>query len=394
MPPGWHSRCDQHVALHRRLCLHAWDIIIIMTIQLELKSTPVKRAEKPAEGLLDLSLDELRTWFRERGEPEYRAMQVWKGIYRDLAEGPEGITTLPARLRERLRSELPMPELTPIRSWNADGGETLKALFRLHDGKAVESVLMQYEDGRSTVCVSSQAGCAMGCVFCATGLMGLGRNLSAGEIVGQILYFVRELHRRGKRLTNIVYMGMGEPLANPKAVWRSIENLHEPEGMNFSPRRITVSTVGLVPQIRKFAESPLPVNLAISLHAPDDELRGEMMPVNRRWPIAELIDAAREYTERTHRRISFEYALIAEKNSSIEHAQALGQLLRGMLCHVNLIPLNNVPGSPLKPPTPEEVRRFREELERAGIPCTVRLERGADILAACGQLSIEHARAG
>ncbi len=351
------------------------------------------RVQKPPVGLLDLSLSELREWFRERGHPEYRATQVWKAVYRDLVAGPEHITTLPKTLRELLAEQLPMPRLKPIRTWDADGGETRKALFQLHDGKAVESVLMRYEDGRATVCVSSQAGCAMGCVFCATGLGGFDRNLSTGEILGQILYFARELKTTGRKLTNIVYMGMGEPLANPRAVWRSIESLHEPQGMDFSPRRITVSTVGLVPQIRKFAEHELPVNLAISLHAPDDELRSRLMPVNDRWPISELIEAVREYTERSGRRVSFEYALIADSNSSVEHARALGRLLHGMLCHVNLIPLNNVPGSPLKPPTAEEIRAFRDEVARAGVPCTVRLERGADILAACGQLRIEHTKA-
>jgi 23S rRNA (adenine2503-C2)-methyltransferase len=344
-------------------------------------------------GLLDLTLEELRAWFGERGYPEYRAAQVWKALYKDLAAGPEEITTLPKPLRALLSSELPMPVLEPVRVWDADGGATSKALFRLYDGKAVESVLMRYEDGRATVCVSSQAGCAMACVFCATGLGGFDRNLSTGEILGQILHFARALKANGGKLTNLVYMGMGEPLANPRAVWRSIESLHEPRGMDFSPRRITVSTVGLVPQIARFADSELPVNLAISLHAPDDELRSRLMPVNDRWPISELLEAAREYTERSGRRISFEYALIADTNSSIEHARALGRLLHGMLCHVNLIPLNNVPGSPLKPPSPEQVRAFRDEVARAGIPCTVRLERGADILAACGQLRIEHARA-
>ncbi|MDP9352593.1 MAG: 23S rRNA (adenine(2503)-C(2))-methyltransferase RlmN [Chloroflexota bacterium] len=350
------------------------------------------RARKPELGLLDLSLEDLRAWFRDHGHPQYRATQVWQALYRDLVVGPEEITTLSKALRQTLAEALPLPVLEPLRVWEADGGATRKALFRLYDGKAVESVLMQYEDGRATVCVSSQAGCAMGCVFCATGLGGFDRNLTTGEILGQILYFARDLHSRGGRLTNIVYMGMGEPLANPVAVRRSIENLHEPEGMDFSPRRVTVSTVGLVPQIRAFAEWGLPVNLAISLHAANDELRSSMMPVNDRWPISELLDAAREYTDRSGRRISFEYALIADRNSSLGHARELGRLLSGMLCHVNLIPLNNVPGSPLKPPTPEEVRAFQMEVARTGVPCTVRLERGADILAACGQLRIEHAQ--
>jgi len=350
------------------------------------------RSPKPPTSVLDVSLEELHTWCREHDEPEYRATQIWKGVYADLCEDMRDISTLPAELRARITDGLPMPHIAPLHTWKADGGATHKVLFGLHDGTAVESVLMRYEDGRATVCVSSQAGCAMGCVFCATGLGGFDRNLSAGEIVAQILYFARDLKQEGRRLTNVVYMGMGEPLANPRAVWRSIENLHEPKGMRFSARRITVSTVGIVPQIHRFAEADLPVNLAISLHAPTDELRGALMPVNHRWPIHELVDAARAYTERSGRRISFEYALIADSNSSVEHARALGSLLHGMLCHVNLIPLNNVPGSPLKPPTPEAIRAFQDTVLAAGVPCTVRLERGADILAACGQLRIEHAQ--
>lgn len=351
----------------------------------------IKRPTKPPISLLDLDVDALRDWMATHGGAAYRAGQVWNGLYRDLVSDPREITTLPLELRRQLSTDFDMPMMKVLRSSIADGGDTHKVLFQLHDGRAVESVLMQYEDGRATVCVSSQAGCAMGCVFCATGMGGFDRNLSAGEILGQVLYFARQLKTQGKHLTNIVYMGMGEPLANLPAVWKSIHTLRDPRGMNFSPRRITVSTVGIVPRIREFAEQPLPVNLAISLHAPNDALRSEMMPVNRRWGVQELVDAARYYTERSGRRISFEYVLIQGSNSSMEHAGALGQLLQGMLCHVNVIPLNRVPGSELQPPSPADVRQFQLELQRAGVPCTVRLERGADILAACGQLRTEHA---
>ena len=243
------------------------------TSVLNIERPRARATAKPPASVLDLSLEELRAWLGERGHPGYRAAQAWKALYGELVADVGEISTLPAVLREEIRSELPMPTLTPVRVWDADGGATRKVLFGLFDGRAIETVLMRYEDGRATVCVSSQAGCAMGCVFCATGMGGFDRNLSAGEIVGQILYFARELKAEGRRLTNIVYMGMGEPLANPAAVWRSIENLHEPEGVNFSPRRITVSTVGLVPRIRELAEYPLPVNLAISLHTPYDEVR-------------------------------------------------------------------------------------------------------------------------
>lgn len=378
-PPGW-------VATERVFPGSRYNFIMV----LQITDKPKARTVKPPVSPLDLSLEELRAWFTERGFPAFRANQLWIALYRQFIDNLADATTFPDKLRRELAEQLPLPKLTPVRSTYADGGATHKLLFRLHDGREVETVLMEYEDGRSTVCVSSQAGCALGCVFCATGLGGFDRNLSTGEIVAQILYFARDLKERGRRLTNIVYMGMGEPLANPPAVWRSISNLHEPLGTNFSPRRITVSTVGIVPQIRKFPENGLPVNLAISLHSPYDELRSEMMPVNNRWNIEELLEAARDYTLRSGRRISFEYALIANRNSSVEYARALGNRLQGILCHVNLIPLNKVPGSPLQPPSREDVKRFQAELESAGVLCTVRVQRGADILAACGQLRAEH----
>jgi 23S rRNA (adenine2503-C2)-methyltransferase len=265
----------------------------------------------------------------------------------------------------------------------------------------VESVLMVYPD-RATVCVSTQAGCAMGCVFCATGRLGLLRNLSPGEIVEQVIWASRELQfnvRTFERsnvqtLTNVVFMGMGEPFANYDRWWQAVERLHDPQGFNMGARSMTVSTVGLPPGIRRLAGEQLPINLAISLHAPDDTLRSEMMPINTRYPIDALLEATREYIAKTNRRVSFEYVLLAGKNDRPEQAAALADLLQGgahtgapLLCHVNLIPWNPVPGAPLGRSERARVLRFQQALQERGIACTVRVERGVAIAAACGQLA-------
>jgi 23S rRNA (adenine2503-C2)-methyltransferase len=339
------------------------------------------------------------------GQPAYRARQIYRQIYVNLADDPAVMTDLPAALRTRLTAETCMGTLELVRLQTADEGLTRKALFRLPDGAVVESVLMVYPD-RATVCVSTQAGCAMGCVFCATGRMGLLRNLSPGEIVEQVLWAARDLRTIEPRtknrepkdrvsvlgsrfsvLTNVVFMGMGEPFANYDRWWRSVERLHDPEGFNMGARNLTVSTVGLAPGIHRLAGESLPINLAISLHAPDDALRSEMMPVNRRYPIAALLDATREYIARTNRRVSFEYVLLQGKNDNPAQAATLAKLLRGILCHVNLIPWNPVPGAPLGRSERARVLRFQQELQAGGIPCTVRVERGVAIAAACGQLA-------
>jgi 23S rRNA (adenine2503-C2)-methyltransferase len=304
----------------------------------------------------------------------------------------------------------------------------------MRDGNTIETVLMLYYD-RATVCVSSQVGCAMGCTFCATGQMGFTRNLSSGEILEQVIWFNRWLREhphnpmrnaefgmrnkgpakggsvhsqddsawhsaesasvtsgQGREITavtNIVFMGMGEPLVNYNNLWGAIRTLTSPEGLGMGARRLTVSTVGIAPQIRRFAREDLPVNLAVSLHAPNDELRSSTMPMNDRYPIAELVAACREYTETTHRRISFEYVLINGVNDSPELAHQLAGLLKGMLCHVNLIPLNPVPGTGMRATPRERVFAFQKIVEEAGISTTVRIERGVDIAAACGQLKVE-----
>lgn len=325
------------------------------------------------------------------GQPAFRARQLYRQLYCGLAAEPAAMTDLPLGLRERLTKETTLGRLKLERLQTADEGLTRKALWQLDPGIVAETVLMIYPD-RATVCVSTQAGCAMGCVFCATGRLGLLRNLSSGEIVAQVVWAARELRAlvpgpRGEKLTNIVFMGMGEPLANYDRWWASVERLHDPEGMNMGARTLTVSTVGLVPGIRRLAGEKLPINLAISLHAPDDELRSELMPINKRYPIAELLDAAREYIAQTKRRVSFEYVLLQGRNDEPAQATALAKLLQGMLCHVNLIPWNPVPGTPLGRSERRRVLAFQEVLQRAAIPCTVRVERGVAIAAACGQLA-------
>ena len=381
--------------------------------------------------LYDLSRAELEELLRGWGQPAYRARQIERQLYVNDATSPSAMTDLPLALRERLAAETRLAPLQPVRLQQADGGLTQKALFELDGGAVVESVLMVYP-GRATVCVSTQAGCAMDCSFCATGRLGLLRNLSPGEIVGQALWAARALrelttdHGRPaaddrpqptdesdvwwapdtreddpssvvggawsapRRLTNIVFMGMGEPFANYDRWWRAVERLHDPQGFNMGARSLTVSTVGLVPGIRRLADAPLPVNLAISLHAANDELRSAMMPVNRRYPLAELLAATREYLAKTNRRVSFEYVLLQGQNDAPEQAAELAELLRGLpqhLVHVNLIPWNPVPGMPLGRSERRRVLAFQRALQERGVACTVRVERGVAIAAACGQLA-------
>jgi 23S rRNA (adenine2503-C2)-methyltransferase len=268
-------------------------------------------------------------------------------------------------------------------------GKTKKTLFRLPDSQAIEAVLMRYLK-RRTLCISTQAGCALGCVFCATGQMGFQRNLSSGEIVEQVLYYARQLRSNGKSVTNVVFMGMGEPFHNYDETISAIESLNHHDGFNLGARRFTISTVGLVPAIRRFMTDNRQVNLAVSLHAADDVLRSSMLPINKKYPLNELLNACREYVDHTKRRISFEWALIQDVNDSPEQAKKLARKVRGILCHVNVIPLNPTQDYQGKATTRERARRFKDELERFGVPCTIRLRRGIDIQAGCGQLAIKN----
>jgi 23S rRNA (adenine2503-C2)-methyltransferase len=350
---------------------------------------PPRRRPVPRH-LADLAPDERRTAVVELGEPAYRAQQLSQHYFVRRTTDPAAMTDLPAASRGRLVEGLLPTLLTPLREEICDGGDTVKTVWRGHDGVLIESVLMRYPD-RVTVCISSQAGCGMGCPFCATGQGGLTRNLSTGEIVEQVVAAQRRLSRDvpDGRLSNVVFMGMGEPLANYKAVVSAVRRLTDPHphGFGLSQRSITVSTVGLVPRIDELAGEGLSVTLALSLHAPDDELRDTLVPVNQRWPVSEAVAAAIRYARRTGRRMTVEYALINDINDDPARADALGALLRGTLAHVNLIPLNPTPGSIWTASTSAREREFVRRLRAAGVATTVRDTRGREVAAACGQLA-------
>lgn len=316
--------------------------------------------------------------------PRYRIDQVWAGLYDHLGE-PAEWTNLPLRLRDQLANRLPSA-LVPVTESISDAGDTIKFLWEISGGARIETVLMLSRD-RATVCVSSQAGCAMACGFCATGQAGFTRHLTTGEIVEQVVRAMRRARQLDRRVSNVVYMGMGEPLANEPTVWASLERLHGHLGL--SARHLTVSTVGVVPGIRALAQRPLPVNLAVSLHAANDELRDELVPINRRYPIDALIDACADHLAVKNRRISFEWALIDGVNDRPSDAAELAALCRRLrpAAHVNLIPLNPTPGYPTTGTPPDRVEDFRAMLESLGANATVRRNRGTDIDAACGQLA-------
>jgi 23S rRNA (adenine2503-C2)-methyltransferase len=333
----------------------------------------------------DLSRAELATLLD--GQPRYRVDQVWAGLYEQRLT-PEEMTTLPKALRARLAAELPAALAAETESVS-EGGDTVKWLWGLDGGARVETVLMHYPD-RSTACVSTQAGCAMACGFCATGQAGYERNLSVGEIVEQVVRAARTAGEgpTPRRLSNVVFMGMGEPMANYDQVWKAIRRIHADVGL--SARHLTLSTVGIVPGIRRMAGEDLPVNLAVSLHAANDELRDELVPINRRYPLEALYDACAHYLEAKNRRLSFEWALIDDVNDRDSDADELAVAARRLRAHVNLIPLNATPGWPTTGSPPERVAAFRDRLRGLGVNATVRANRGNDIDAACGQLRANH----
>jgi 23S rRNA (adenine2503-C2)-methyltransferase len=333
--------------------------------------------------------EQLETWVAELGQASFRARQLFEWIYCALVFDFSAMTNLPAALRERLGELALVQSVQPLESLTSADGLTTKTLLQLRDGETIESVLMRYE-GRQTVCASSQVGCAIGCPFCATGKGGFKRNLSSGEIVEQVLYFAHELQPQGKPITNVVLMGMGEPLVNYEAVWQAIRILNDRRGLRLGARRFTISTAGLVSGIRRMAHEDMEVGLAISLHAPSDALRDRLVPLNKRNPIAELMEACREYVQSTSRRISFEYAMIQGVNDAPQQARELGQLLKGLMCHVNLIPLNPTMACDYRPSSRGRIMDFRRELNGLGIANTVRLGRGVDIQAGCGQLRSRH----
>ena len=333
--------------------------------------------------LYDLNLDELTEWVIGLGEKKFRARQIWGWMYAKQVDNFEAMTNLPASLIARLNEKAVLGSLQAVAEQHSADG-TQKRLYQLPDGQLIESVLMSYEDRRKTACISSQAGCAMACVFCATGQMGFGRHLTAGEIFEQAMLFARELTARGQRLSNIVFMGMGEPFHNYDACLEALRRFTRQLGIG--ARHITISTVGLVPQIRRFADEGLQVKLAVSLHKTDDAERSALLPVNRRWQIEELIEACRYYTLKTNRRISFEWAAIAGENDTADEAHRLGRLLSGLLCHVNIIPLNPTGGYAGLPANSADIDKFMNILKHYAVSSTVRVRRGIDIHAGCGQL--------
>ena len=342
----------------------------------------------------DLTIKEVSGLVTSLGEPAYRARQLLGWVYQRLAVSWDDMTDLPLSFRQKLAEKVSLHTLTPSQEVRAKDS-TVKVLFSLNDGKTVETALMKFyltgKKERHTVCLSTQVGCAVGCPFCATGQQGFERNLTAGEIIDQVLYFARRIQEQskdkaGERLDNIVFMGMGEPFANYGALWQAVEMLNAPQGFGLSARSMTISTAGLVPGIKKLSGEKLQVGLAISLHAAEDKLRNKLVPVNKKYPIGEVIGACRDYFARTGRRVSFEYALFDGVNDSLQQAQKLADIIQDLNCHVNLISANNVAGQKMQPSPRSQVLAFQEELKNRGINYTLRQSRGQDIDAGCGQL--------
>jgi 23S rRNA (adenine2503-C2)-methyltransferase len=320
----------------------------------------------------------------------YRIDQLYRAATKELVAGLEAITTLPKELRATFAAEgFALDAVEPVVVQRSRDGQTTKGLFRLHDGNEVEAVLMEHHGERNTVCISSQAGCAYACAFCSTGQAGFTRNLTATEIFDQVRYFARELAPHDRKVTNIVFMGMGEPLANYEAVMGAVALLNDPKGFGLGHRHITISTVGLVDKIDRFAGEGIQVNLAISLHAPTDATRSAIMPVNRKFSTDELMAAVERYVRATHRKVFFEYVMLAGVNDADEQARELARRMKGPLYHVNLIPYNSTPDAVLRGSDEQRIWAFAKILEEAGCAVTVRTPMGRDIAAACGQLRAE-----
>jgi len=383
-----------------------------MPISFSTPSTPMNQnvsstvdASSMLPSILELSRQSLTDSILEMGEKKFRSDQLWRSIYHDVSKSFEEMSTLSKLFRNSLGEKYSISSLTEVMALTSSDRTTSKSLYRLCDGELIETVMMRYEsDGhrrnRKTACISTQAGCALGCTFCATGQQGFRRNLTVGEIVAQVIEMQRVAIAEdqaqidgGQRtkgevqgVTNVVFMGMGEPLANYKNTISAIRVLNDGQGLNIGARHITVSTVGLIPEILKLADEDLQINLAISLHAPDNVTRSQTMPVNKRYPVEELISACHKYADKTKRRIFFEYVLLKEQNDSIEQAQKLGRLLNGLHCHVNLIPVNPTTEGPFERTDLISAKSFQGGLKQYGIPSTIRMEKGIDINAGCGQL--------
>lgn len=343
-----------------------------------------KNNHKPL--IYDLSYSELNAWLEGLGQPSYRTHQIWRGIYHNLWSQADHFSNIPPKIRLALFDTFSFTALKPISTQFSSDNETQKTLFHLPDQFPIETVRMRYQK-RRTLCISTQSGCGMGCSFCATGQMGFYRNLSSGEIIEQVLYYARTLAPLGERITNIVFMGMGEPFHNYNPVMTAINTMNHPDGMKLGARRFTISTVGLVPAIRRFTKENNQVNLAVSLHASDNDLRSSLLPINKKYPIEDLLAALRNYAEITKRRITFEWALINGVNDTQDQAIKLVHLLKGLLAHVNVIPLNPTASFKGQASSTQQAQTFQTILEAHGISCTIRLRRGIDIQAGCGQLA-------
>ena len=338
------------------------------------------------ESIFQVDLNHLRDFLKVNGTPEFHANQIWQGIYKNLFSDWDEFTSLSKDLRNELKRNFSLISIVPTLTIKSADNKTQKTLFRLSDSKPIECVLM-FSGKRITLCLSTQSGCGMGCTFCATGKMGLLRNLTSGEIIEQVIFFERILKKSSQTLTNIVFMGMGEPFQNYQNFKNALHVLNNPDGHNLGSRRFTVSTIGLIPQILNFAQDFPQVNLAISLHAPSNSLRTSLVPMNQYFPLENLIIACQEYVNLTNRRISFEYVLIENINDSKKQADELISLIKGLLCHVNLISLNPVEKSDKCPSTSKRIQLFYQTLKSAGIPTTIRKSQGAEIQAGCGQLA-------
>lgn len=338
--------------------------------------------------IYDYTLEQLQDWMKQNGEPAFRAGQLYQWLYVKRVATFEEMSNLSKSLRTKLDEQFQFVTLNEITRFESKDG-TVKFLFGLHDNHAIETVIMRHSYGNS-ICVTTQVGCRIGCTFCASTLGGLKRNLTAGEIIAQVVVAQQMLDRTNERVSSIVIMGSGEPFENYEATMTFLRTMIHEKGLNIGQRHITVSTSGIVPSMYKFAEENTQINLAISIHAPNDELRSKLMPVNRRYPFEEVMEACRYYIAKTGRRITFEYALIGGVNDQSEHAEELAKVLKGMLCHVNLIPVNHVPERKYVRTPREQIFEFQRILEKNQINATIRREQGHDIAAACGQLRAKH----
>ncbi len=335
-------------------------------------------------------LQDLKKVLADLNLPAFRLKQIIEGICHNHYTSYDQFTNLPKELLAKLSATLPVYSIKPLHTQTSSSGDTTKTLFETSDGKQIEAVLMRFQDGRNSVCISCQAGCQMGCKFCATGKLGLLKHLTYEEIFDQALYYAQILHQENQEISNIVFMGMGEPFMNYDQVLQAADMLSDPQYLGMGARRITLSTSGVVPGILKLADNPKQYNLAISLHSPDQLTREKIMPIARRWPLEELMEAIQTYIKQTKRRVSYEYVMLKGINDSSEQAQQLGKLLQGQLCHVNLIPYNAT-DSDFQTTDSQQIKNFRDTLESLGVNATIRVTMGQDIAAACGQLANQSA---